>query len=126
MNSFTTPELGTFLRELRGNRSLREISKLTKLSHSYIRQLEIGNYQNGDPINPSVEVFQSLAKAYGVSTRALLDKANIVDEALSPEGAYFKEGSLTGDEYETLYLYQKLTISDQRMIKQFMRRLISE
>lgn len=120
-------ELGLFLRELRGHRSLREIGKLTGLSHSYIRQLELGHYgdANKSPLNPSVEAFHRLGKVYNVSPRVLMDKANIEGELLSAGGANFSDQALSGSEYETLYLYQKLTKIDQEMIKLLMRRLLT-
>lgn len=53
---------GEYLQELRGKMSLREASEKARISHTYIRDLELGN-----KTDPSHETLYKLAKAYGVS-----------------------------------------------------------
>lgn len=54
-------EFGDYLRELRGKMSLREASRLTNISHTYIRDLELGK-----KTDPSDDILKKLAKAYNV------------------------------------------------------------
>lgn len=70
-------KLGEYLRELRGNRSLREISKLTneEVSHSYISDLEKGVSRRGNVIKPSPDKLLSLAKVYHVEYKKLMELA---------------------------------------------------
>ncbi|MGP4079174.1 helix-turn-helix domain-containing protein [Pseudalkalibacillus sp. R45] len=73
--------LGELLKELRGSRPLREVSKRTGLSHTYISDLEKG-YKHGTkvPINPSPDTLKRLANAYNYSYRKLLERAGYIDE----------------------------------------------
>lgn len=73
-------KLGKYLRELRGSRSLRDISKLTneKVSHSYISDLERGTSRRGNVIKPSPEKLQDLAKVYNVDYSYLMELAGYV------------------------------------------------
>lgn len=58
---------GDYLRELRGNKTLREIATLTGLSHTYIRDLELGiNRKTNKAPTPSHDTLAKLAKAYGI------------------------------------------------------------
>lgn len=60
---------GEYLRELRGKDSLREAAEKTNLSHTYIRDLELGN-----KTDPSHDTLAKIAKAYGVSYGELSSK----------------------------------------------------
>ncbi|MFM1655535.1 helix-turn-helix domain-containing protein [Brevibacillus sp. B_LB10_24] len=73
-------KLGEYLRELRGNRSLREIAELTGLSHTYIADVENG-YRRGTnkPIKPSPETLRKLARALKVNYGEFLDKAGYLE-----------------------------------------------
>ncbi|WP_159293321.1 helix-turn-helix domain-containing protein [Pediococcus pentosaceus] len=80
-------KLGEYLRELRGNRSLREISKLTneEVSHSYISDLEKGVSRRGNIIKPSPDKLLSLANVYHVEYRKLMELAGYqTDETSKP------------------------------------------
>jgi len=73
-------ELGKVLRELRGNRSLRNISKIAGISHNYLRNLEIGiDPRTKSPINPSPETLKKLAEAYNYPYEELLKLAGYLD-----------------------------------------------
>ncbi|WP_289142474.1 helix-turn-helix domain-containing protein [uncultured Brevibacillus sp.] len=60
---------GKYLELLRGKISLREASEKTGLSHTYIRNLELGK-----KTDPSHETLIKLANAYGVKYGELLSK----------------------------------------------------
>jgi transcriptional regulator with XRE-family HTH domain len=69
-------ELGKFLEDLRGKLSLREAAEKSGLSHTYIRDLELGlNRKTKAPIRPSADTLTQLAEAYGYSVNELLKKA---------------------------------------------------
>lgn len=73
--------LNEFLKELRGNESLRSVSERTGLSHSYIADLEKG-FRRGTkkPIHPSADTLNRLAKAYNYPPNELLKKAGYIEE----------------------------------------------
>ncbi|MDR7237174.1 helix-turn-helix domain-containing protein [Neobacillus drentensis] len=85
-------ELSRLLKDLRGDRSLREVAEITGLSHSYIADIEKG-FRRGsnNPINPSPDTLRRLAKAY------LYD----YDELLKVAG-YLEDGSTSSNEVEEL------------------------
>jgi transcriptional regulator with XRE-family HTH domain len=60
---------GKYLELLRGDMSLREAAEKTGLSHTYIRNLELGK-----KTDPSHETLAKLANAYGVKYGDLLSK----------------------------------------------------
>lgn len=73
--------LGLFLRELRGKMPLREVALKSGLSHTYIRDLELGiNRKTKTPINPTPETLKRLSEAYNYSYDTLMEKAGYVDE----------------------------------------------
>ncbi|WP_445506639.1 helix-turn-helix domain-containing protein [Niallia sp. 03190] len=68
-------ELGKFLEELRGTLSLRDAAKKSGLSHTYIRDLELGlNRKTNAPIKPTPETLKRLSKAYKYPYEELLKK----------------------------------------------------
>jgi transcriptional regulator with XRE-family HTH domain len=74
-------ELGKFLEELRGKMSLREAAEKSGLSHTYIRDLELGeNRKTKAPIRPSADTLIQLAKAYKHSSNDLLKRAGYIDD----------------------------------------------
>ncbi|MDF2925897.1 MAG: family transcriptional regulator [Paenibacillaceae bacterium] len=68
MNTFDSPywnEFGDLLVSWRGKRSLREVSEKTGLSHTYIRDLELGyNRSTKKKLLPSEETLRKLATYY--------------------------------------------------------------
>lgn len=73
-------ELGKLLRELRGKKSLRQASKETGLSHSYIADIEKGlRRDTKSPLNPSPDSLRMISKAYGYPYKTLLEKAGYID-----------------------------------------------
>lgn len=74
-------ELGEFLEKLRGKLSLREAGVRAQLSHTYIRDLELGiNRKTKAPIKPSPDTLKRLADAYDYSYEELMKKAGYFDE----------------------------------------------
>lgn len=69
-------ELGLYLRELRDKRSLREIEKLTRVSHTRIDAIERNSDpRNGKPVTVNPDTLRKLATAYKVSYIDLMIKA---------------------------------------------------
>lgn len=74
-------EIGTFLKELRGSRSLREVEKLSGVSHTYLSSLEKGaDPRTGKERKPTVETLKKLAKAYDHPYEELLAKAGYIND----------------------------------------------
>jgi transcriptional regulator with XRE-family HTH domain len=73
-------ELGLLLEKLRGKKTLREVSELTGISHTYIRDLELGKRRaTGKPVNPSAYVLRKLADCYNYSFTELMKVAGYED-----------------------------------------------
>lgn len=79
-------KLSTLLRELRGNRPLREISDMIyektgeKLSHAYIRNLEKGiDRRTKQEITPSPKTLRLLSEVYNYSYDKLMVMAGHID-----------------------------------------------
>ena len=82
-------EIGPLLRRLRGELSLRDITRLTGISSSYLSQLERGERR------PGRSVLKRLARTYNVDLRELLKRAGYgpmpdpnSNESLEVERAY--------------------------------------
>lgn len=74
-------DLGNFLEKLRGKMSLRVASQKSGLSHTYIRDLELGiNRKTKAPIRPSADTLLQLAKAYNHPPNDLLIKAGYLED----------------------------------------------
>lgn len=74
-------EFGEFLHELRGSRSLREMERLTGLSHTYLSSLEKGSDpRSGKERKPTPEALKQISDAFPeVSYMSLLAKAGYVN-----------------------------------------------
>lgn len=72
-------KLGKLLRDLRGNLSLREVAKLTGLSHSYISDVEKGYTRTSQtPISPSIDTLQRFSEAYNYPLEKILQSAGYI------------------------------------------------
>lgn len=61
--------------------TLREAAEKSGLSHTYIRDLELGvNRKTKTPINPSPETLKRLASAYNYDYNELMKKAGYIDQ----------------------------------------------
>lgn len=68
--------IGEFLRELRGNRSLREVERLSGVSHTYLSSLEKGaDPRTGKERKPTTDTLQKLAEVYDHPYYDLLERA---------------------------------------------------
>lgn len=73
-------QLNNILRQLRGKMSLREAAELSGLSHSYIRDLELGfNRSTKSPVKPSPDTLMKLATAYNFSYWNLLQMSGYLE-----------------------------------------------
>jgi transcriptional regulator with XRE-family HTH domain len=127
-------ELGELLRELRGKKALRDISKITGLSHTYISDLEKG-FKHGTkaPINPSFDTLKRLSKAYNYDYDKLLKAAGYIDHdsVLKEGGEKYKaseELMLTPDDLKILeeikkhpVLFHDLANAPEKKIKQLIK-----
>ncbi|WP_182101860.1 helix-turn-helix domain-containing protein [Niallia taxi] len=74
-------DLGRFLEGLRGKLSLRDAANKSGLSHTYIRDLELGiNRKTKAPIRPSADTLKQLAQAYDYPVNGLLKKAGYIED----------------------------------------------
>lgn len=74
-------ELGNYLRELRGKKSLRDVTKETGVSHAYLSTLEKGcDPRTGKPRKPATDVLKKLADYYGAQYFDLLILAGYLDD----------------------------------------------
>ncbi|QJD87586.1 helix-turn-helix domain-containing protein [Cohnella herbarum] len=85
-------KFGEKLRELRGKMTLRDVAKLTGLSHTYIRDLELGNNRktNKPPI-PSRETLRKLSEAYDHPYGDLLEYSGYFDGLSDDKKKQLKE-----------------------------------
>ncbi|MCA1011381.1 helix-turn-helix domain-containing protein [Halobacillus halophilus] len=74
-------DFGNYLRELRGKKSLREVSKGTGISHTYLSTLEKGyDPRTKKKRNPAPNTLKLLADYYEVSYNDLLVKAGYLEK----------------------------------------------
>jgi len=84
-------ELGNLLRELRGKTPLREVAAKTGLSHTYIRDLELGiNRSTKAPIKPSPDTLKRLSEAYNYPYKQLMKLAGYIGDN-EPDLSVFSE-----------------------------------
>ncbi len=73
-----TNYLGNFIKQKRGNLSLREFANLIGISHSHLDSIEKGfDPKTGKPVNISLEVLNKLAKVLDVEDLLLIYLAKI-------------------------------------------------
>lgn len=79
-------ELGSYLRQLRGNLSLREVSSRTnnEVAFSTITQAEKGISASGKSFTPKPDTLKALAKVYGVPYDDLMKRAGYLDPQYTP------------------------------------------
>ncbi|MDB5053503.1 MAG: Xre family transcriptional regulator, partial [Bacilli bacterium] len=83
-------DFGKFIEKLRGDLPLREAAERSGLSHTYIRDLELGkNRKTKAPIKPSPDVLRALAKAYNIEYDELMRLAGYSDN--NQENIYIEE-----------------------------------
>jgi transcriptional regulator with XRE-family HTH domain len=81
-------QFGEFLKELRGKRSLREIERLSGVSHVQLSNLEKGvDPRTGKRSEPSIETLTKLSKAFDIPLNDMISKAYIKTFIISPDEA---------------------------------------
>lgn len=75
-------EFSVFLRNLRGKKSLREMERLTGLSHTYLSTLEKGyDPRSGKERKPTPEVIKKISKAFpDVDYLEMMEKAGYISD----------------------------------------------
>lgn len=75
------PDFGDYLKELRGKRSLREMEKVTGLSHTYLSSLEKGyDPRSKKERKPTPETLRKLSNTLDVPYDHLMYRAGYIDE----------------------------------------------
>lgn len=76
MKSPTVPDLGTFIKEHRtcSATSVRKLADQAGISNPYLSQIERGLRK------PSAEILKSIARALGIRTESLFERAGLLDE----------------------------------------------
>src|SRR5689334_6059978 len=83
-------DLGEFIREQRGQLSLRKVSEMAGISNPYLSQIERGLRK------PSAEILRQIAGALQISAETLYVRAGILDE---PDGTHDLEAAISRDPY---------------------------
>ncbi|MCM3125836.1 helix-turn-helix transcriptional regulator [Mesobacillus subterraneus] len=92
--------LGDFLKDLRGNLSLREVQEGTGISHTYLSTLEKGyDPRTKKQRKPNPEVLQKLARFYKVSYSDLMFLAGYLENEDKPSDESFQEKAEKIKEY---------------------------
>jgi SOS-response transcriptional repressor LexA len=90
-------ELGNYLKELRGGKSLREAAKQIGISHTYLDTIEKGyDKRSKKPVKPTPETLRMISNTYNVSFNELMIKAGYITSYeinhLSPNSDLVKPG----------------------------------
>jgi transcriptional regulator with XRE-family HTH domain len=108
--------LGEELRRLRGDRSLREVAKETKVSNAYISQIE-----NGKIDEPSPHILHKLANYYGVPYAFLMEAAGYLRPSHHPKNGNQQESGVGG--LEAALMSEELTEAEAKEVKNFIHFL---
>lgn len=103
--------LGSLLKELRGERSFREMEKITGLSHTYLSSLEKGvDPRSGSERKPTPSVLKKLSEKLSIDYSTLMEAAGYLpeDESVSI-GEYIKR-ERNKNNYSLLKLGQKINM----------------
>ncbi len=130
-------KIGEKLRELRGNRSLREIEKISGVSHTYLSSLEKGaDPRTGKERKPTVETLQKLAEVYNYSIVDLMVLAGYWNEEDLLEPIDFLQvitDRKNGEDLNTFlekpglkYKGHELTNQDRKLTKTYLDALFIE
>lgn len=118
-------ELGKYLEGLRGKRSLREIAERSGLSHTYIRDLELGvNRVTKTPIRPTPETLMKLSEAYKSDYNEIMRIAGYIEE--SKEDAYAPPKSKLDLAVERIEHDFNVSIIDDPLIMKSLENYIEE
>ncbi len=74
-------DFGKYLKELRGNKSLREMERITGLSHTYLSTLEKGiDPRSGKERKPTPEILKKLSETLDINYTELMERAGYINE----------------------------------------------
>ncbi|MEW6536421.1 MAG: helix-turn-helix domain-containing protein [Candidatus Auribacterota bacterium] len=76
-------ELSEYLKKLRGNLSIRNLSEKTGISNAYLSQLESGKRDSPHP-----EILKKLARFYGIPVIEILKHAGYLDDEMDEKESY--------------------------------------
>ena len=109
---------GTYLRLLRIDRgmSLRQVEKITKISNSYLSQIEKGKRDI-----PTFKILSRLADAYGVEMNSLIKVAEDEGGNIEP----FFENKIP-DAYYISREYNQLSDNRKKALKNFLQYLVEQ
>lgn len=97
-------ELGSLLRKLRGKQSLRDISKISGTSHTYLSIIEKGvDPRTGNPIKPTPHTLKILSKTYNYSYEELMKVSGYLYEGHSDTSNKFNETKEIYAPSQTIY-----------------------
>jgi transcriptional regulator with XRE-family HTH domain len=116
-------ELGTLLRKLRENESLRDVSIRSGISHTYLGIIEKGiDQRSGNPVKPTPETLKTLAKAYNYPYEDLMRKAGYLNENSEPYSTEAPEKNLDLEKF----LKSQFVTYRGRQLKEAERKKILE
>lgn len=130
--------LGEYVKQKRGDMSLRDFAKRCGLSHTHLDSIEKGfDPRTGKPVSPTIEVLRKIAKGTGSTLGDFLIAAGFIDNDyirhngdmsyLSEDDVYtllqdeIKEALNTEDK-ESLKRFAALWYNHQKQINQLLKR----
>lgn len=102
---------GEYLRLLRIDRgmSLRQVEKITKISNSYLSQIE-----RGERNIPNFSILKRLAEAYGVKVTDFFEHVEGQTGNIMPDVSFISRG------------YEKLSEGRKQSLKDFLQHLVEQ
>jgi DNA-binding phage protein len=74
-SSHLADELGTLLRERRGDRPLNAVARDAGVTRNALLELETGHRGDGEPANPTLARVERVASAYGLRLKLVAEEA---------------------------------------------------
>ena len=125
-------KLGTYLKDCRNGKSLRDFAKILGISHTHLDSLEKGvDPRTGKKVNVTVDVLLKISSALNLDIRDLILLAidsNIAESIKNNTFTNIKnqsEASLSDNEKEFLSLYRKLDENSRRIILNTMENTVN-
>lgn len=120
--------LGEYLKQKRGDQSLRDFAKKLKISHTHLDSLEKGfDPRTGKPVRPTTETITKIAKGLGVEWGKIFFiaaedftqnfPAKVGDEfPTEKDKKNTKESGISPDDVKLLKKIKKLPYKDRKLI----------
>ncbi|MEC0266697.1 helix-turn-helix transcriptional regulator [Paenibacillus anseongense] len=120
-------KFGIFLETLRGKTPLRTVAEKAGLSHTYIRDLELGiNRKTKKMVIPSIETLEKLARAYDYPIDDLIDKSGYTELLNEVSEGYRRKHELEKGLDESFYWWCKLITDKDGQFYNFVEADIQE